>query len=89
MVPIQKGNIEVIEKVQKKATKLVTSLKHLPCSERLKQLMLSTLKYRILRGDMRHMIEVFKIVHDFHHLEAAVKKSEMSTNYRNLHVIIT
>jgi len=32
--------------------------------------MLPTLKYRRLHGDM---IEVFKIVHDFYHLEAAVK----------------
>jgi len=32
--------------------------------------LLAALKYRRLRGDM---IEVFKIVHDFYHLEAAVK----------------
>jgi len=56
--------------------------------------MLPTLKYRRLRGDM---IAVFKIVHDVYHLKAAVELNfntfstteEISTNYRNLHVITT
>jgi len=46
------GDIEAIEKVQKRATKLVISLKKLPYTERLLQLNLHTLKYRRLRGDM-------------------------------------
>ena len=58
--PYKKGDIELIEKVQKRATKLIISLKYLTYSERLKQLHLPTLKYRRLRGDM---IEVFKMVH--------------------------
>ena len=57
--PYKKGDIEDIEKVQKRATKLVISLKHLP-----------TLKYRRLRGDM---IEIFKIVHNYYDPGAAVK----------------
>ena len=69
-VHIKKGDIEVIEKVQKRATKLIISLKHLPYIERLKQLRLPTLKYRRLRGDM---IEVFKLVHNHYDVEAAVK----------------
>jgi len=32
--------------------------------------MLSTLKYRLLRGDT---VEVLKIFHDFYHLESAIK----------------
>jgi len=61
MVSLQKGDIELIEKVQKRTyTKLIISLKHLTYTERLKQLQLPTLKYRRLRGDM---IEVFKMVH--------------------------
>jgi len=35
-----------------RATKLVTSIKHLPYAERLKALQLPTLKYRRYRGDM-------------------------------------
>jgi len=44
--PYKKGDIEAIEKVQKRATKLVISLKKLPYKERLLQLNLHTLKYR-------------------------------------------
>ena len=62
----KKGDIELVEKVQKRATKLIISLKHLPYTERLKQLKLPTLKYRRLRGDM---IEVFKLVHNYYDLE--------------------
>ena len=67
--PYKKGDIEIIEKVQKRATKLIISLKHLPYIERLKQLQLPTLKYRRLRGDM---IEVFKLVHNYYDSDAAV-----------------
>jgi len=79
-----KRDIEIIVKVQKRATKLIISLKHLSSTERLKQLMLPMLKYRRLRGDV---IKVFKIVHDFYHLEAAVKLNIItfrgSKDYRN------
>ena len=58
--PYEKCDIEQIEKIQRRATKLVIiSLKKLPYKERLLRLNLYTLKYRRLRGDM---IEVFKIV---------------------------
>jgi len=56
---ILSGDIEIIEKVQNRATKLIISLKKLSYIERSKQLQLPTLKYRRLCGDM---IEVFKIV---------------------------
>ena len=58
--PYKKGDIEIIEKVQKRATKLIISVHKLTYIERLKQLQLPTLKYRCMRGDM---IKVFKIVH--------------------------
>ena len=57
--PYKVDDIEDIEKVQKRATKLVISLKKLPYKDRLEHLHLVTLKYRRLRGDM---IEVYKIV---------------------------
>jgi len=68
--PCKKGDIEIIEKVQKRATKLIISLKHLSYSERLKQLKLPTLKYRRLHGDMT---EVFQTVHKYYDVCAVVK----------------
>ena len=57
--PYRKKDINMIEAVQRRATKLVPTLKDLPYEERLKKLDLPTLKYRRARGDM---IEVYKIV---------------------------
>ena len=65
----KEGYIENIEKVQKRATKLIISLKKLPYPERLRQLKLPTLKYRRLRGDM---IEVFKIIHKYYDIRASI-----------------
>jgi len=65
--PFKKGDIE---EVQKRATKLIISLKKLPYLERLPQLKLPTLKHRQLRGDM---IEVFKILHNYYDTKASVK----------------
>ena len=50
--------IEKLEKVQKRATKLVLTVKSLNYEERLRKLNLPTLKFRRIRGDM---IEVYKI----------------------------
>jgi len=61
--PYKKGDIVEIEKVQKRATKLIISLITLPNKERLRKLKLPTLKYRRLRGDM---IEVFKIINNMY-----------------------
>ena len=61
--PYKKGDISSLEKVQRRATKLIGSIKHLPYVDRLIQLKLPTLKYRRARGDM---IEVFKILHGFY-----------------------
>ena len=57
--PHCKEDIEILEKVQRRATKLVKTIKHLSYEDRLKTLKLPTLKYRRIRGDL---IEVFKIV---------------------------
>jgi len=49
--PYKQYLIEVVEEVQKRATKLVHECKHLPYTDRLKYLKLPTLKYRQHRGD--------------------------------------
>jgi len=52
--------IQVVETVQKRATKQVKSLCGLPYEQQLRKLNLPTLRYRRHRGDM---IEVYKILH--------------------------
>ena len=56
------GDIKEIEKVQKRATKLIINFKT-SYTDRLQRLNLPTLKYRTLCGDM---IEVFKITHEIY-----------------------
>ena len=57
--PCKKKDIETIEKVQKRAIKLVISVRKSTYKDRLIVLNVHTLKYRRIRGDM---IEVFKII---------------------------
>ena len=52
-------DIELMEQVQHRATKLISEISHLPYEERLKYLNLTTLELRRHRGDL---IEVFKIL---------------------------
>ena len=60
--PFLKKQINMIENVQIRATKLIDGLQNLEYSERLKVLDLPSLVYRRARGDM---IEVFKHIHTY------------------------
>jgi len=55
----KKNDMEALEKVQKKDTKILPALKNLSYSERLKICQMTTVHYRRIRGDM---IETYKIV---------------------------
>ena len=49
--PYKKGDIELLERVHRQATKLLPQLKYNSCSERLKACNLPTLHYMRIRGD--------------------------------------
>ena len=66
--PHWKKDIELIEKVQHRATRLVPELRSLPYAERLKALDLPTLAYRRLRGDA---IETYKFLHGAYRVDCA------------------
>ena len=57
--PYFEKDVNALEKVQRRASKLVHELRHLDYSERLSKLKLTDLKTRRVRGDL---IQMFKIV---------------------------
>ena len=57
--PLYKKDMIIIENVQRRATKLVKSISHLPYNERLKSLGLPSFEYRRERADV---VEVYKIM---------------------------
>ena len=58
--PFNRADQLLVERVQRRATRLVTSLRHRPYEERLKALNLPSMFYRRRRGDM---IQVYQILH--------------------------
>ena len=64
--PLYKGDSLEIEKVQRRATKLVPELKDLPYDQRLKKLNLTTLAYRRRRSDV---LQVYRIVNNIDNLD--------------------
>ena len=56
--PYRKKDIDTLDRIQRRATKIIPELRDLSYEERLKECGLTTLKTRRLRGDQ---IEVFKI----------------------------
>ena len=61
--PFYATDINNIENIQRKATKLVPTIHHLSYKDRLRSLKLPTLQYRRRRGDM---IMLFNLLHDMY-----------------------
>ena len=66
--PIYKRQIELLERVQRRFTKLIPSIKDLPYTERLKILKLPSIKYRQVRADL---IQTYKIIHSIDNLSCS------------------
>ena len=66
--PYMKKDIEALEKVQKRATKILPQLKHMNYCDILKACKLPTLHYRRIQGDM---IETYKILTGKYDIETA------------------
>ncbi|MEW8544372.1 MAG: reverse transcriptase domain-containing protein, partial [Candidatus Thiodiazotropha sp.] len=64
--PKYKKDKIIIENVQRRATRLLKCIQHLPYHERLKKLGLPTLEYRRERADM---VQVYKILHNIDKVE--------------------
>ena len=61
-------DVDILERVQRRATRLIPTLRELPYEERLKRLNLPSLDDRRMRGDMT---ETFKILKGFDQLDAS------------------
>ena len=57
--PIFIGDMWKVEKVQKRATRMIPAIRYLPYEDRLKRLKLPTLRYRRDRGDMITVYNMF------------------------------
>ena len=64
--PNLKYNIDAVERVQRRATKIIPSLRELSYSSRLKKLNLETLDYRRRRADL---LEMYRITEGIHNLD--------------------
>ena len=67
--PYLRKDIDMLEKIQRRATKLIPGLRDLRYEERLKECGLTTLETRRLRGDQ---IEVFKILNGYENIDSNI-----------------
>ena len=77
--PLHKRLIEIIENVQRRASKQVPGLSQLSYKERLKSLKLPTLQYRRYRGDM---IELYKLFNNCYNESISMKlRKSLQSNF--------
>lgn len=62
--PHFKKDIEIVEKMQRRATKQIPTLKEMSYEDRLRKLNLPTLKFRRMRGDLIEVYKMMKGIYD-------------------------
>ena len=67
--PYLRKDIDMLETIQRRATKLIPGLRYLTYEERLKECGMTTLETRRLRGDQ---IEVFKILNGYENIDSNI-----------------
>ena len=72
--PHLRKDVDMLEKTQRRATKLIPELRDLTYEERLKECGLTTLETRRLRGGQ---IEVFKILNGYENIDSNKNKSKL------------
>jgi hypothetical protein len=70
----------LVESVQRRATRIIPGLKGKPYEERLKIMKLPSLRYRRLRGDL---IEAYKYTHGLYKVPGGLLEFETRTNTRS------
>ena len=78
--PYKKKHIDMLENVQRRATRLVPGLSELPYSDRLKALKLPSLAYRRIRGDMIETYKILQEKYDFQPTELFTRRSEINSD---------
>ena len=79
--PYLRKDIDMLDKIQRRATKLIPGLRDLRYEERLKECGLTTLETRRLRGDQ---IEVIKIVNGYENIDFIffeIKEGKITRGY--------
>ena len=79
--PVLKRQSQSIERVQRRATKLIPQVRHLNYIERLRKLNLPSLKFRRLRGDLIQTYKIFNKIDDLN--PASIFNLPNNTNTRN------
>ena len=82
MVSVTKNDIDTIENVQKRATKLISSLRNMDYTNRLKKLKMPTLQYRrlykIINGIYDHnVVSGFFELSDVQQTQQEIKKAKL------------
>jgi hypothetical protein len=84
--PHYQKDIDRLERVQRRATKMVPNLRHLAYEDRLKKLNMFTLKRRRARADL---VEIYKLIHGIDRLDILkyIKFAESNTRGHSLKLL--